>query len=235
MGRSQGACGHHQLQGETHPGTNVGECLSAFSDHETLPLQQRARARAVTSQPPHAPLRRLFARLGHRRGDVRVLELDGTTVGLVASHPMGARLMDSQTSRARRAPRARLSSCTHVSDARPTHAGVGGCTARHGYRSDARIESQSCAATSGSLLLHGGALYRSQTRAVFGERERVSGGKCGAWVCQRKKGGSLDDRVGGIRWFFDRVCVWLTVLGGSSTRNRTSCLKSIVRQQARED
>jgi len=50
------------------------------TDNQTIPVQSRALACTFTSQLPHAPVCRFFTGMGHRRGDIRVLELDGETV-----------------------------------------------------------------------------------------------------------------------------------------------------------
>jgi hypothetical protein len=49
-------------------------------DNQTIPVQSRALSCTFAPQLPHAPVRRFFTGMGHRRGDIRVLELDGETV-----------------------------------------------------------------------------------------------------------------------------------------------------------
>ena len=54
----------------------------AAPDMQALLVQQRARACTSTPQQSHAQICRLLARMGHWRGDVRILELARATVRL---------------------------------------------------------------------------------------------------------------------------------------------------------
>ena len=135
-------------------------------------------------------------------------------------------LMDAKTPSARRTCRARIPFHPDASNTHPTCAGIscptriggrsGWRTPRHGHP-HARIQPRPCAAASRSLLLHGSAMYGSQVRASLCERKRAPGSEYGTWICQWKEGGPFDDRVGGIRLFFDRIYVGLTMLSFSAT------------------
>ena len=146
-------------------------------DREAVFVQQRAWARAVESEQSHAQVLGLFAWVGNRGGDVRVLELARTTVGGYGAAI--SKLLNSglQTSCFRGIARTRHSqhaqdpfrvSCSGPFCSTSSGASLRGITNGTGCYAGSRSQSVPGLAASRLLLLHGCKVHREATTAITG-------------------------------------------------------------------